>query len=187
MSKLAKPKRQPKAKGVNGRRKGKTAERAVAKLFEAWWGGVEPGCKFKSTPQSGGWSSPDVRAAFKTAGDLVTTAASFPFTVEVKHREQWSEARLRSGRRSPVWAWWRQVQKAANEQGGIPMLWFKKNRGDWFVIIPEKDALRVTTAKPEILWQDIPPGIVVKLWPICYRAVDILREDAVTLSKRVAP
>lgn len=121
------------------RGKGKNGEREVAKLLTAWWRQLEPTCIFHSTPQSGGWSSKDVRAEFKTSGDLVTTAKSFPFTIEVKRREQWVEHNLFLGKPSPVWGWWRQALGQAAEQGAgaVPMLWLRHNREPWLVLVPE--------------------------------------------------
>jgi hypothetical protein len=116
----------------NGRAKGKIAEREVAKMLEAWWGQLEPGCRFKSTPLSGGWSSPDVREAFKTSGDLVTTATRFPFAIEVKRRENWSWETLRAGKPSPVLGWWKQAARQAEEMKSQPLLVFRHNNEPWW-------------------------------------------------------
>jgi hypothetical protein len=112
---------------------------------------LEPGCRFVKTPLSGGWGSPDVRFAFKTSGDLVTTARRFPFAVEVKFRQQWSIGRLFEGKPCPVWAWWRQAQVAAAEQGGLPALWVRKARSmsDWLVLLP--DSLELPIAA-DVVW-----------------------------------
>jgi hypothetical protein len=126
-----------KKKGLNGRAKGKVGEREVAKLHEAWWGTHEAGAQFKSTPQSGGFSTPEVRAHFKMAGDLMTTAKLFPFVVEVKRREGWDLRNVYALKPSPVWAWWRQALAAARVQGGVPILWIRKNRSsEWLVLVP---------------------------------------------------
>jgi hypothetical protein len=122
---------------VNGRAKGKSGEREVAKLHEAWWGTHEAGAQFKSTPQSGGFSTPEVRAHFKMAGDLMTTAKLFPFVVEVKRREAWDLRNVYTLKPSPVWKWWRQAIEAARVQGGVPILWLRKNRStEWLVLVP---------------------------------------------------
>ena len=124
----------------NSRAKGRRAERDVAKLLVEWWGTFEAKCEFKVTPLSGGWGGRDggkhVRAHFKASGDLMTTATLFPFTVEVKHREQWSMRNLVAGRATPPWDWWLQAQRQADEEGGIPMLWFRKNKYPWMVGLP---------------------------------------------------
>ena len=126
---------------TNSRSKGRRAEREVAKLLADWWGQLEPKCEFKCTPLSGGWGGRDggahVRAHFKASGDLMTTATRFPFTVEVKHREQWSMKNLVAGKPTPPWDWWIQSQRQATEESGVSMLWFKKNRYPWMVGLPE--------------------------------------------------
>jgi hypothetical protein len=122
--------------GKMSRQKGARAELEVARLLEEWWGQTEQGCRFKRTPLSGGWASPDVRGEFGVAGDLVTTARHFPFAVEVKHREGWSERNLFLGKKSPVLGWWGEAVDEAKEMGKHPLLFFKKNRLDWQVMVP---------------------------------------------------
>lgn len=123
---------------TNGRAKGAAAENEVARMLAEWWVQLEPGCVFKRTPQSGGWSRPDARAEFRTSGDLVTTAKHFPFVVEVKRRERFSDQYLQ-GRASPVWEWWRQAQRQAAEQGpeAVPLLVFRRNREPWRALVSE--------------------------------------------------
>lgn len=120
---------------VNGRRKGNVAEREIAKLLQEWWSKVEPDCQFVRTPLSGGWSSAKVRGDFRASGDIMTTAKQFPFVVEAKRREQWSMDSFEKGNRSPVWRWWKQSQKQADEANGLPMLWIRKNHVEWFVVV----------------------------------------------------
>jgi hypothetical protein len=122
---------------INSRAKGKTGEREVAGIFMVWWAPVEPGCRFVSTPLSGGFSTPAMRGDMKVAGDLCTNAKKWPFTVEVKRREGWNLKRLFAGKPSPVWAWWRQCVRAAREEGRVPLLMFRKN-GDteWMLMVP---------------------------------------------------
>ena len=126
---------------TQSRAKGRRAEREVAALLAEWWGILEPKCEFKPTPLSGGWGGRDggahVRAHFKASGDLMTTAGEFPYTVEVKHRESWSMANLVAGKRTPPWDWWIQSQRQATEEGGVPLLWFKKNRYPWLIALPQ--------------------------------------------------
>ena len=109
------------------RGKGSVAEREVAKLLETWWKQVEPESRFVKTPLSGGWSSAEVRVGFHASGDLMTTAERFPFVVEVKRREGWSPVNLVTGRRCPVWEWWRQTQREAAEATAEPLLWVRRN------------------------------------------------------------
>ena len=128
---------------MNGRRKGNAAEREVARLCAGWWAQVEPGCKFVRTPLSGGWGGPELRGKFFAAGDLMTTSKRWPFTVEVKRRERWKLQNLIAGKPCPVWGWWLQVQDAAAEEGRQPMLWFRKSREQWRVMLPVSDDLTI--------------------------------------------
>lgn len=137
---------------VSERLKGKVAEREVAHLHEAWWGSLEPGCRFVSTPQSGGWSAPTVRAEFRASGDLMTTATRFPFCVEVKRREKWSLEWLQAGKASPVWGWWRQAQRAAVEAELEPVLWFRRSREPWWVLVRAGFADERLPFVPELRW-----------------------------------
>src|SRR5574338_250219 len=116
---------------------GANGEREVARLFETWWSSLEPDAKFKKTPASGGWSSPDVRGAFDVAGDLVTTAKQFPYCVEVKRRERWSLANFLRGGKSPVWGWWAQAKRQALEVNKIPLLVFRQNHDEWRFLMPD--------------------------------------------------
>ena len=117
--------------------KGKVAEREVAAIIKQWWSTVEPKADFVRTPMSGGWGKTrEVRAGFKASGDLMTTASRFPFTIEVKRRESWTLSRLVEGRPSPVWQWWRQAQTQGEEMELVPLLWIRRNREPWRIIMP---------------------------------------------------
>lgn len=123
----------------NGREKGAVAEREVAEIVRAWWSKLEPECRFVRTPSSGGWGTPELRGHFQAAGDLMTTAARWPFAVEVKRREkEWSLPSLLNGLPTGAWGWWRQAQAAALEQRGVPMLWMRKSKMGWLVLVPEQ-------------------------------------------------
>jgi hypothetical protein len=137
------------------RGKGAGGENEVGRLLAGWWSQVEPGVTFKRTPASGGWASGHARGDFQTSGDLVTTAKAFPWCVEVKRREGWAWAGLLKGTRSPVWTWWVQAQVQANEAGLAPMLWFRRNREPWTVMVRGFCALtRVLSAEaqPKHAW-----------------------------------
>lgn len=125
------------AKRFGSRAKGKVGEREVARILQPWWAQRDPECEFASTPLSGGWNKASVRGGMKLSGDLCTTADEFPFVVEVKRREVWNLERLMTGKKSPVWGWWTQCLKSAQEQGGVPLLIFRKNREPWYYMIPE--------------------------------------------------
>jgi hypothetical protein len=137
----------------NGRQKGAVAEREVAEILRQWWSKLEPGCRFLRTPGSGGWATPEVRGHFKTAGDLLTTATRFPFAVEVKRREkEWSMPCLFDGMPTGAWKWWRQACAAALEQKGVPMLWLRKSREGWFVMVPA--SFGPSGRRPDVWWPE---------------------------------
>lgn len=121
---------------VQGRPKGVKAERDVARLLTEWWRALEPPAEFIRTPLSGGWSTPKLRGTFRASGDIMTTSQTFPFTVEVKRREAFTWRLLLGGFRSPVWGWWGQTVKAADEQGGVPLLWLRRSDEPWRVMLP---------------------------------------------------
>jgi hypothetical protein len=145
------------------REKGARAEREVAALLATWWRQIEPGCEFVKTPLSGGWSSAKVRGDLRASGDVMTTAASFPFAVEVKRRESFAWSTVMRGAKSPVWSWWEQASKAAVEQRGVPMLWLRRSREPWRVMLPEgyASALVASGALARRFAVPIPPVALV--------------------------
>jgi hypothetical protein len=123
-------------KKTNGKAKGARAELEVAKLLEAWWAPFEPGKSFKRTPGSGGWAHGHAaQKEFGTAGDIITKAEHFPWSIEIKRREDWSFDVFKAGKPSPVWGWWEQACRDAAKTGKRPMLWFRQSRGDWWVLV----------------------------------------------------
>jgi len=148
--------------GVSQKHKGARGEIQVAKDLATWWAQVEQGCKFKRTPLSGGWGDADTRGGFKVAGDICTTAERWPFTVEVKRREGWSFGTFARGRLSPVWGWWRQCIEQAAEEDRIPMLWFRKNRQPWLVLLPERLLVPILVrhqVQPDLVLRVLSPGV----------------------------
>lgn len=112
---------------TNGRAKGAAGELEVARLLEPWWRRLEPEARFIRTPGSGGWRH---ARGFRASCDLMPdpqTCRLFPFSLEVKRKEAWSEQQFCSDKPSPVWKWWAQCCKAAATDGLRPMLWFRKN------------------------------------------------------------
>lgn len=142
--------------GASEKHKGARGEIQVAKLLATWWAPIEPDARFKRTPLSGGWGDADTRGGFKVAGDICTTASRWPFTVEVKRREGWTFGTFASGKRSPVWGWWRQCIEQAGEEERIPMLWVRKNRQPWLVLLPERLLV------PILVRQDVKPDLVFR-------------------------
>lgn len=137
--------------GKASRDKGARGELEVAEKLRVWWEPLEEGVVFKRTPSSGGWGSKDDRSAFRVSGDLVTSSKSFPFVVEIKRRENWAWATLLAGKPCPVWGWWQQARKQALEQeGGVPLLIWRKSRQPWFAMLPERMLCGVTLSGPEL-------------------------------------
>lgn len=120
---------------MNGRQKGNSAERELAKKLQNWWEPFEK-AEFVRTPLSGGWGGKDLRAGFRASGDIMTTSERWPFSVEVKRREGWAWKPFLNGKKSPVWGYWRQAAAQAKEMGGIPLLFFRRNREPWHVLLP---------------------------------------------------
>lgn len=147
--------------GAGARRKGANAEIEVAKMLGSWWSLIEE-AKFKRTPLSGGWGDADVRGGFKVAGDICTTAKHWPFTIEVKRRENWSFGAFAKGRRSPVWAWWRQCLDAAAEEDRVPLLWARKSGSPWLVLAPERLLVPILVRHgvvPDVRFLRLAPGV----------------------------
>ncbi len=137
------------------RDKGNKAEIEIAHTIQPWWRLHEPEANFVRTPLSGGWGAPTLRAGFRASGDLMTNAKDFPFAVEVKRRESWSWAPLLAGKASPIWGWWLQTQTAAKEMKAEPILFWRKNREPWWVMLRETfcQNRRLYTAEVDIRWQ----------------------------------
>lgn len=133
---------------MNSRSKGVRGELEVAKILKEWFAPIAPDAEWVRTPCSGGWgghceTNQRARAELKASGDIMCTYPDFPFCVEVKRGESWSLTRLINCRSSPVWKWWRQCQREAEEIHRVPMLWFRHNRESWYVMIPLEFATHV--------------------------------------------
>ncbi len=161
MAKDTKPTRSRAAIGRHSKRKGAAAELEAIRIIQPWWRRLEPQALFVRTPGSGGWKH---STSFKARGDLQVdpkTTLLFPFSVEVKKREGWSDGLLfgrATGRAagddsSPIWGWWAQVKKAAVDDGFRPMLWFTKNNAPWYVMIEASvyDELRLRGMTPPLV------------------------------------
>lgn len=105
------------AAGRKSKRKGNNNERTLAKKLQKWWGHGE----WARTPSSGGWATKAVREAFKTCGDITTTAQDFPFCVEAKKQERWCIDQLLTGTAPIIWTWWKQTVEET-PPGLIPLL-----------------------------------------------------------------
>jgi Holliday junction resolvase len=113
---------------VNGRQKGASFERKVAKFVSDWWG-----IDAHRTPQSGGlrWSK-DARVT----GDIVAPADSnFPFSIECKKHEGWTLENLLKGT-GEITDWWKQAHADAQKVDKLPLLIFSKNRSPVYFMLP---------------------------------------------------
>lgn len=143
------------------RAKGSRGELEVAHIIMTWWAKLEPAARFIRTPLSGGWQHDSQAAShYNACGDIMTTAAFFPFCVEVKWREAWSVDRFLDGRQCPPWGWWRQtVQAAAKQTRGVPMMWMRRNRVPgrnskfpWLVLVPGTFVREHALSEPDVVW-----------------------------------
>lgn len=166
------------------RKKGNVAEREVAALMQFWWRHLEPGTQFVRTPLSGGWGGPAVRAGFRASGDLMTTAARFPFAVEVKRREAFDMGNVLKGRPSPVWGWWLQAQGQAEEMSCEPMLWFRKSRDPWRVLLRAEFIVGLTLcwARTSHRWNRWPTR-VRGVRPVCVLGAALLSEHPILFAE----
>lgn len=147
---------------VNGRDKGRRGELEIAHTLQLWWRKVEPAALFIRTPLSGGWSHNTKAAAhFKASGDVMTTAAQFPFCVEVKWREGWDPDRLLDCKPTACWAWWIQCQVAATKQGEVPCMFMRRNRVKrsgkpfpWLVWLPASYVENRRLSNPDVRWPE---------------------------------
>jgi len=114
---------------VNGRKKGQTAERKLAKLFSVWWG-----ADFARTPLSGGFATAKFREDWNACGDLVTPDKSFPFCVESKKVEGWTLEQMLTSDKTLMHKWWEQTL-TETPKGKIPLLVFTKNHAPLYAMV----------------------------------------------------
>lgn len=172
---------------VQSSAKGRRGEREVASLCEKWWRKVDKNCEFKRTPLSGGWATQTIRSHYRACGDLMTTSNKWPFTVEVKFREDWSLDNLFNGKRTNVWNWWIQATSQANDEKSIPMLWIRKRRVPWLVMLPVTFIDEVGLKAPDVFWSRvklIENGVLHgKLLPAVYISDRILKINPRKISR----
>lgn len=115
------------ASGKRSKSKGSNFELKIAKLLETWWQTVNPECRFRRTPGSGGWSrAAENMSSFGSAGDIVTADKSFPFCCECKHYATWTLDSLLTGKNPPIMEWWQQAVDQCPPDL-VPLLIFRKN------------------------------------------------------------
>jgi len=145
------------SKRVNGRAKGASFERRIAKQISEW-------CGFHCvrTPMSGGWcKTGDVTP--KDPKDMV----GFIFNMELKKQEKWNFTQLFQMPLSGKFkSWWNQCIDDAKKSKRIPVLIFTKNHEQVFCALRKEEFRKLklntgTNAYLRIgglrvcLWQDI--------------------------------
>ena len=125
---------------INGKNKGNTFERKVAKILSDW-----SGQQFNRVPLSGAlrWETNDKRVV----SDVVPPPSmKWPFSVECKCVEHdWDFSMLLIGT-STFWKHWEQANGDAQREEMIPMLVFTKNYRNTYVAI-YKDVLNTLEKK----------------------------------------
>lgn len=114
---------------INGKAKGTTFERTVAKLFSS-----ALGVKLRRTPMSGGWSHDNPA----TAGDLVSIEGEFPYCVEAKCQEGWHFETLFTSNHKWFDNWWEQTIREC-PASKIPILVFSRARQPIFSAVLYSD------------------------------------------------
>jgi hypothetical protein len=147
--------------------KGSKGEREVVKRCQEWWRRVHS-------------------KKFRACGDLLVDPETkrWPFAVEVKRREAWNLEWLIAGRASPVWGWWLSTQEDGRKLELEPMLWFRKNRMPWLVLLRFEyiSAIR-GVPPPQATWSPVDLGTKVGELPALYFADRLLEVDPALFAK----
>jgi len=137
-------------KGINGKNKGNTMERLVAKKLTDW-----SGHDFNRTPQSGGlhWTEDN-----SVAGDIVAPPdLQFPFSIEIKKREvPWEFDFMLTGT-SSIWEFYKQcVRDSCRVSGNLkePLVVFSKNRRRVYAMV-HKDVYDILLKGKELRFIEI--------------------------------
>jgi len=116
---------------VQGRKKGSTFERAIAKDVSDW-----TGVEFKRTPMSGGWAK---------TGDITPKKpkemVNFPFNIECKNQQTFSTAALMESaldgelKNKAFQSWWKQCTDDAKKSKRVPLLVMTKANEPVYVLM----------------------------------------------------
>lgn len=123
--------------GKRSKRKGKTYERRCAKIL-----GEFTGVNFRSTPGSGGFNKQGGTVIREElfCGDLICDSPNFRYCIEAKNREEFSfTALIKSPEKAAFTRWWYQCVSDAKNVGLKPLLFFKPNRQDDFVVMTQDE------------------------------------------------
>jgi hypothetical protein len=118
--------------GKRSKRKGKTYERRCAKILKEF-----TDVNFRSTPGSGGFNKQGVSIREELfCGDLISDSPKFRYCIEAKNRESFSwTAILKSPDTAEFTKWWHQCVEDAKGVNLEPLLFFKPNNRDDFIVM----------------------------------------------------
>jgi len=130
-----------KKKGINGRTKGHTFERKLAKILSKW-----SGVELRRTPMSGGWAK---------TGDVTPVKPrdmeNWPFNVEAKCYAKDTfrfQELLKSADGGSIMVWWKQCLNDAKISNKKPMLIFTQNYDENYVLMDVKDIEHLLISAP---------------------------------------
>lgn len=119
--------------GRRVKRRGKTYERRVATLLTEF-----TGVNFRSTPGSGGYNKQGgvtIREEL-FCGDLIADRSDFLYCIEAKNREIFDfNPILKNPETAAFTLWWYQCVQDAKRVGLEPLMFFKPNGSDDFIVI----------------------------------------------------
>jgi hypothetical protein len=125
--------------GKRAKRRGKTYERRCAKILID-----HTKVNFRSTPASGGFNKQGgvtIREEL-FCGDLICDDPSFRYCIEAKNRENFSfTALLKSPETAAFTKWWYQCVEDAKLVNLEPLMFFKPNIRDDFIVISKEEWL----------------------------------------------
>lgn len=143
--------------GKRVKRRGKTYERRVAKILHEF-----TSIGFRSTPSSGGFnklSETTIREEL-FCGDLICDNPNFRYCVEAKNREKFSfTAILKNPSTAAFTHWWHQCVTDAKNANLEPLMFFKPNRQDDFLVMTHEEYHKFysSTAPYFTLWTYMEP------------------------------
>ena len=107
------------------------------------------------------------------------SGAPFPWCVEIKRRERGDLPTFLAGKPGPIWAWWNEACDDATEAGLAPMLWWRRSRVDWIVLLP-REALGRACPRAPLPWHSWPRLVPTPVEPVIYQAAIFLAHPPAT-------
>jgi len=109
---------------VDSRQKGGRAESALKKVLRD-----ATGLNFQRTPGSGA-----LNATHMLKGDIYLPNTANRFCIEVKHyKDDHLTSKILTSKTPQLMEWWNQAVRQAAQVDMQPMLFFKHDRGKWFI------------------------------------------------------